>query len=182
MMWLTNLSIRAKAFATPVFLLLCLALLGAEAYTTLGGNADGLTRLAQSDLAKKKLADDITASITSSQLKLFRYVSWLSNGISGEALKVLEKEIVADASSASAGLQELKSRRDLSAQDQTAIASLEKNWEKYRTVAVSTLEMGAIQPGMAVMMFGEADDLSKTISAELKSITDSATKRTEQVT
>jgi methyl-accepting chemotaxis protein len=181
MSWLLNLSIRAKAFLAPMFLLLCLAAVGAEAYLTLRGTVAGLTQLTESDLAKKKLVDEVTTSITSSQLKLFRYVSWLNSGVTGDPLKALEKEIADDSSAATARLQQLTSRQDLSQSDRAIVASLENNWEKYTTVAKSTLEMGAVQPSMAVMMFGEADELFKTISTELTQITESATKRTEQV-
>ncbi|HUI95614.1 MAG TPA: HAMP domain-containing methyl-accepting chemotaxis protein [Xanthobacteraceae bacterium] len=181
MSWLLNLSIRVKAFLAPVFLLLCLAGLGAEAYRTLGASVAGLAKLTDSDLVEQRLVDDLTTSITNSHLKLFRYASWLSTGVTGEPLKALEKEIADDSAAATKRLQELKARQDLSDDDRAAAANLEKAWEKYRTVGKNAIEVGAVQAGMAVMMFGEADDLYKTISVDLTKITDSATKRTEQV-
>jgi methyl-accepting chemotaxis protein len=179
MSWLHNLSIRTKAFAAPIILLLCLAGLGLKSCTTLGDGAAGLVTLTESDLVKKKLVEDVTSLTVISQFKLFRYVSWLSNGIEEATLQALEKEIVADSAAASDRLKTLMQRGDLSAQESASLETIEKTWEKYRQVAKSTIEMGAVQAGMAVMMFGEADELFKSVSSEFQSIADGLTRRTE---
>jgi methyl-accepting chemotaxis protein len=179
--WLHNLSIRIKAFAAPVILLLCLAGLGMKSCTTLGEGAAGLNELTESDLVKKKQLDDINAAATAGQFKLFRYVSWLSSGIEDATLKALEAEIAHDAATASGRLQRLRERKDLGADELASLEAIQKGWDKYRQVAKSTIEMGAVQASMAVMMFGEADELFKSVSSELMRIDDGLNRRTESL-
>lgn len=174
-------SIWVKALAAPVILLVCLIGLSLKSYTTLGDGAAGLTKLAQSDLVKKKMVEDVATMTMVSQLKLFRYVSWVSNAVPDATLKPLAVEILDDANAVSEGLKGLIRRADLSAEESRALRSIEKGWEKYRSVAESAIEMGKVQAGMAVMMLGEADDLFNRLSTEYKRITDGVTARTEAV-
>ena len=89
----------------------------------------------------------LSAIAVVSQFKLFRYVSWHSNGIAEATLQALEKEIAADSTAASDKLKALRARKDLSEQESASLEAIEKTWEKYRQVAKSTIEIAATVRG-----------------------------------
>src|SRR6202034_9729 len=97
-----NLSIQIKASAASVLLLICLLGLGTNAYLTSIRSAAGLRVLTNSLVPKQQAFAGVSAAVIATHMKIFRYVSWDSNGVSEKLLKPLYAEINGDLDSLSA--------------------------------------------------------------------------------
>src|SRR5262249_1729323 len=96
--FLLNTPIWAKASAASIALLLCLIGLGTSAYLTLDKSARGLTQLRSTNLPKQNAVTKLTHDATTTHVKLFRHVTWGSNGVNPALLTSLRDEIIADLS------------------------------------------------------------------------------------
>ena len=79
---LKHLSIRTKAFAASLVLLLCLIGVGGNAYLTSDRAATDLNELTATNLPKQQTVAKLETAVTAIHLKVFRYVSWASNSVS----------------------------------------------------------------------------------------------------
>jgi len=165
-----NLPIKLKAAAASVVLFICLLALGANAYITSTKSAEGL-RLLSHDL-EPKLQDisGLNAAVVATQLKIFRYVSWASNGVSENLLNQLHQDIVADLGRLNGRIEALGRRTDLSADDRSALQSLSAKWQKCKSQAKDTVDVGQTDPAMATMMLGQTDDSFKAVDAEIQNL------------
>ena len=76
-----------------MLLLVCLLALGANAYLTSTRSAAGLHVLTNELIPKQKAFSDVSEAVIATHMKIFRYVSWASNGVSDILLKPLYAEI-----------------------------------------------------------------------------------------
>ena len=81
-----NLPIQIKAFAASAVLMVCLACLGAIAYVTLDKSQEGLRSLSTTTLPNQQAFGVVKDAVVAVQMKVFRYVSWASNGINATLL------------------------------------------------------------------------------------------------
>src|SRR5512146_847158 len=88
-----NMSINLKAFAASAVLLICLLALGANAYMTSTKSADGLRLLSYQLEPKLQAFSRVKDAVVATHMKIFRYVSWASNGVNDDLLNGLHREI-----------------------------------------------------------------------------------------
>jgi diguanylate cyclase (GGDEF)-like protein len=177
-----NIPIWAKAFAASIVLLLCLIALGTNAYVTLERSASGLTLLASSNLPKQRTIFELTPAIITTHVKTFRYVTWASNGVNRNLLEALHSEIAVDLESVKHRLQRLKTRTDLSPQEQQIAGFLAAAWEKYHNAAKRTVDVAAISPAVATMNLEVMDDDFNVVASELQSLSALVGNQTSTVT
>ncbi len=162
-----NLSIQIKASAASALLLICLLGLGANAYITSTKSADGLRILSYQLEPKLQAFSDVNDSIVATHMKIFRYVSWASNGVSKTLLDALHHEIESDLAGLTHRIGALSRRTDLSAEERPTIEGLVARWEKCKSQAKDTIDVGQTDAPMATMMLGQTDDSFKAVDADI---------------
>jgi serine phosphatase RsbU (regulator of sigma subunit)/PAS domain-containing protein len=163
-----DLPIQFKASLASALLLVCLLALGAHAYLTSTRSAAGL-RVLSSELAPKQQAfSDVGGAVIATHMKIFRYVSWASNGVSEKVLKPLEDEIHAELDASSARITALTRRTDLSGEERSALQDLVAKWESCKAQARDTIDVGRTDAPMATMMIGQTDDSFEAVDADLR--------------
>ena len=91
-----NLSVQTKAFTASAVLLICLMSLGAIAYVTLDKSEKDFHFLSSSVVPKQRAFALVNDNVVAIQTKIFRYVSWASNGVNNAVLGSLNAEIDSD--------------------------------------------------------------------------------------
>ncbi len=162
-----NLSIQIKASAASALLLICLLGLGANAYMTSTQSADGLRILSYQLEPKLQAFSDVNDAIVATHMKIFRYVSWASNGVSKTLLDALHHEIESDLAGLTHRIGALSRRTDLSHEQRTTIEGLLARWEKCKSQAKDTIDVGQTDAPMATMMLGQTDDSFKAVDADI---------------
>jgi len=165
-----NLSIQIKASAAAAVLLICLLALGVNGYLTSTRSAAGLRTLSQDLIAKQRAFSDVSDAVIATHMKIFRYVSWASNGVSDKLLKPLYGEINDDLRASSDRIASLVRREDLSTQERERLVQLLTKWQDCKNKAEDTIEVGQTDPPMATMMLGETDDGFKAVDADLQNM------------
>ncbi|MBS0452617.1 MAG: response regulator [Proteobacteria bacterium] len=166
-----NLSIQFKATFASALLLACLLGLGAHAYMTSFRSAAGLNVLSGELVPKQEAFSDVGAEVAATHMKIFRYVSWASNGLAPGVLKRLEDEIALDLNTLSAQIEALTRRPDLSEHESVALQALDAKWRNCRAQALDTLDVGRTDAAMATMMIGQTDDSFEAVDADLRNMT-----------
>jgi diguanylate cyclase (GGDEF)-like protein len=167
---LKNLSIRAKAFAASLVLLLCLIGIGGNAYLTSDRAATDLNELTAVNLPKQQVVAKLVTDVTAIHLKVFRYVSWASNSVSGGLLRTLRSETRHDLVAMKERIAAFRARTDLAPAERELIDSLARQWEKYSSAAKDTLDVGTTDAPMATMMLGGTDDDFQLVGAGLETL------------
>jgi hypothetical protein len=85
----SGLSIQIKASAASAVLLVCLLALGTNAYVTSMRSTAGLHVLSHDLVMKQQAFSDVSDAVIATHMKIFRYVSWASNGVSDKLLQPL---------------------------------------------------------------------------------------------
>jgi diguanylate cyclase (GGDEF)-like protein/PAS domain S-box-containing protein len=170
MRMLKNLSIRAKAFAASLVLLLCLIGIGGNAYITSDRAASDLDQLTAVNLPKQQVVSKLETDITAIHLKVFRYVSWASNSVSASLLHTLSAETRHDLKAMKLRIAALRARPDLAPAERELVDSLAHYWQKYSAAANDTLDVGATDAPMATMMLGGTDDDFQKVGASLATL------------
>ena len=176
-----NLSIQVKASAASALLLICLLALGANAYVTSMKSAESLRILSHQLEPKLQAFSDLSSDIVATHIKIFRYVSWASNGVSKKLLKALYQEINANIAALTARIDALNKRPDLSAQERTGLLELLAKWQKCKGQAKDTIDVGQTDAAMATMMLGQTDDSFKAVDAGLEKMSSEITKAANAV-
>ena len=176
-----NLSIQVKASAASALLLICLLALGANAYVTSMKSAESLRILSHQLEPKLQAFSDLSSDIVATHIKIFRYVSWVSNGVSKKLLKALYQEINANIAALTARIDALNKRPDLSAQERTGLLELLAKWQKCKGQAKDTIDVGQTDAAMATMMLGQTDDSFKAVDAGLEKMSSEITKAANAV-
>ena len=176
-----NLSIQVKASAASALLLICLLALGANAYVTSMKSAESLRILSHQLEPKLQAFSDLSSDIVATHIKIFRYVSWVSNGVSKKLLKALYQEINANIAALTARIDALNKRPDLSAQERTGLLELLAKWQKCKGQAKYTIDVGQTDAAMATMMLGQTDDSFKAVDAGLEKMSSEITKAANAV-
>ncbi|HZD90220.1 MAG TPA: hypothetical protein VE224_08985, partial [Pseudolabrys sp.] len=79
---LYDISLLVKVSAASAVLLVCLLAIGVNAYVTSTRSADGLHQLSLRLEPKLQAFSDVSDSIVGTHIKIFRFISWSSNGVS----------------------------------------------------------------------------------------------------
>jgi adenylate cyclase len=165
-----NLSIQIKASTASVLLLICLLGLGTNAYLTSTRTADGLRSLSNDLIPKQQAFSSVSEAVVATHMKIFRYVSWGSSGVSDSLLKPLHAEINRDLDALSGRIAGLAQRSDLSSAEQTNMQELLAKWEICKRHAKDTIDVGQTDAAMATMMLGQTDDSFNDVDTEFQSL------------
>jgi len=158
-----NLSIQIKASIASVLLLICLLALGANAYLTSTRSAEGLRILTNELTPKQQAFSQANEAVVATHMKIFRYVSWASNGVSHTLLDPLHAEINADLDKLSYRIAALARRPDLSASEGKSMQKLLSQWQICKEHAKDTVDVGQSDAAMATMMLGQTDETFKAV-------------------
>jgi diguanylate cyclase (GGDEF)-like protein/PAS domain S-box-containing protein len=167
---LKNLSIRAKAFAASLVLLLCLVGIGGNAYLTSDRVATDLEALTGVNLPKQQIVSKLVNDVTAIHLKVFRYVSWASNSVSESLLRSLRAETRSDLRAVKDRIEVIRQRPDLAPAERELLDTLARHWDKYSAAANDTLDVGTTDAPMATMMLGGTDDDFQKVGASLETL------------
>ena len=165
-----NLSIQIKASIASVLLLICLLALGANAYLTSTRSAEGLRILTNELTPKQQAFSQANEAVVATHMKIFRYVSWASNGVSHTLLDPLHAEINADLDKLSYRIAALARRLDLSASERKSMQELLSQWQICKEHAKDTIDVGESDAAMATMMLGQTDETFKAVDATFQNL------------
>ncbi len=168
--FLSRLTIRTKAFIASAVVLICLIGMGVIAVLGSREVARNLDELSRSNLPTRGAAVVVNNSVIAAHMRIFRYVSWASNGVNESLLQNLRDEIEVDFSAIKKSFNELTARPDLSAQLKTELSTLQGKLQKYESTARDVLDVGRTDPPMATMMLGQTDDSFTGIEANIRKI------------
>jgi diguanylate cyclase (GGDEF)-like protein/PAS domain S-box-containing protein len=167
---LKNLSIRTKAFAASLVLLLCLVGIGGNAYFTSDRVATDLEALTGVNLPKQQIVSKLVNDVSAVHLKVFRYVSWASNSVSESLLRSLRAETRSDLRAVKDRIEAIRQRGDLAPSERELLDALAQHWDKYSSAANDTLDVGTTDAPMATMMLGGTDDDFQKVGASLETL------------
>jgi len=158
-----NLSIQIKASIASVLLLICLLGLGANAYLTSTRSAEGLRVLTNQLIPKQQAFSQASEAVVATHMKIFRYVSWASNGVSHTLLDPLHAEINADLDKLSYRIDAAARRPDLTGPERRSMRDLQAKWQICKNHARDAIDVGQTDAAMATMMLGQTDDTFKDV-------------------
>ncbi len=167
-----NLSIQLKASVASLVLLICLLGLGVNAYLTSTRTAEGLRVLTNELIPKQQAFAQVSEEVIAAHMKIFRYVSWASNGVSDILLKPLYSEINADLDKLTDRIAALGQRPDLSSLERTAMQGLLAKWQICKNQTKDTIDVGQTDAAMATMMLGQTDDTFKAVDTDLQDMSE----------
>ncbi len=126
------LTIRTKTFIAAAVVLICLTGMGVIAALGSSEISRNLDELSRSNLPSRSAAVVVNNSVVAAHMRIFRYVSWASNGVNEKLLQTLRDEIEADFSSVRTSFNELAARPDLSTEIKAELRVLDQKLQKYR--------------------------------------------------
>jgi hypothetical protein len=144
----------SRAPATPdhpyknasAFALLCLIGMGVVVQLTSSRVAHDLNELSQSNFPIGAAASALNDNILAVHMRVFRYVSWASNGVSHSVMENLSGEIAIDFGLIQEEFDELATRADLTAAEKAELAALQTKLKDYERTARDVLEVGRLMP------------------------------------
>lgn len=177
-----NLTIRSKTLVASAILLLCLIGVGITVYTTANTVTDNLRQLSGSNLPTRAAASAVNNAVVAAHMKVFRYVSWASNGVNAKMLRSLYDEIDADFWVAQKTFDELSRPPDLNATMKADLSALQSKLKQYEQTAREVLDVGASDAPMATMMLGQTDDVFTNIESNIRKIQAATTSQSSAAT
>jgi methyl-accepting chemotaxis protein len=163
-------TIRTKTFIAAAVVLICLIAMAVIAVLGSREVSRNLDELSGSNLPSRSAAVVVNNSVIAAHMRIFRYVSWASNGVNQKLLQNLRNEIEADFSSVRTSFNELAARPDLSAEVKAEVRALDQKLQKYESTARDVLDVGRTDPPMATMMLGQTDDSFTDIESNIRTI------------
>ena len=112
-------------------------------------------------------------------MRVFRYVSWASNGVNDKLLRNLRKDIDADFWTVQENFKKLAARPDLSAAEKTDLSALQAKLTQYQSTAKDVLDVGATDAAMATMMLGQTDDKFTSIETDIRKLLTAINRQSE---
>jgi len=178
---LSRLTIRTKTLTACAVALTCLIGMGATVRLTSNQVARDLKELSQSNLPTRAAAAAVNNAVISAHMRVFRYVSWASNGVNDRLLQNLRKEIEADFWVINENFQELAARPDVSGIALADLNGLQVKLRKYQSTAEDVLDVGSTDAAMATMMLGQTDDSYTSIEEDVRTILTAVTAESDSI-
>ena len=172
------LSIKTKSFAALAVLLSCFAVLGVNSYLTMRTTSEQLSVLRVNTLPKQAVVMDITNDIIATHMKVFRFVTLASNGVSKALLESLYSEVLAELDGETIRLKILADRLDSGKRELEVITA---KWSRYLAGVKDLMEVGKTDHAMAAMMLGATDEDYEAIESHLSAMSSQVNKRTASV-
>jgi methyl-accepting chemotaxis protein len=179
--FLSHLTIRTKTFAASAVVLICLIGMGITVQLTSSQVARNLNELSRSNLPTRVAAAAVNNSVIAAHMRVFRYVSWASNGVSDGLLQNLRNEIEGDFWVITENFKELAARSDLSAVEMTDLNGLQARLHKYESNARDVLDVGSTDAAMATMMLGQTDDSFISIENDIRKLLSAITTQSDLI-
>jgi hypothetical protein len=89
----SRLTIRTKTFIAAAVLLICLIGMGVIAVLGSREISRNLDELSGSNLPSRSAAAAVNNSVVAAHMRIFRYVSWASNGVNEKLLQTLQTKL-----------------------------------------------------------------------------------------
>jgi methyl-accepting chemotaxis protein len=179
--FLSRLTIRTKTFAASAVVLICLLGMSVAVFVTSNQVARNLDELSQANLPTRTAAAAVNDVVVAVHMRVFRYVSWASNGVSDALLKNLRDEIDADFPLLQQNFQVLAARPNLSRAEKADLDALQAKLAKYQSTAKDVLEVGSSDAAMATMMLGQTDDRFTSIENDIRKILGAITAQSDSI-
>jgi len=176
-----SLSIRTKTFAALAVLLSCFAALGVNSYCTMRTTSEQLSLVRGNTLPKEAVVIDIANDIIATHMKVFRYVTLASNGVTRKFLDSLYSEVLSELDGETIRLKILAERRDMFDSGKRELDLITTKWSMYLRGVGDLMEVGKTDAAMATIMLGAIDEDFQTISAHLLAMSSQVSKRTASV-
>jgi methyl-accepting chemotaxis protein len=167
---LSRQTIRAKTFTAFAVALICLVGMAITVDLTSSKVARSLHELSRSNLPTRSAAATVNNAVVEAHMRIFRYVSWASNGVNDKLLQDLRKQIEGDFSAIDQSFKELAARPDLSAAEIVDLNALRDKLTQYEGTAKDVLDVGSTDAPMATMMLGQTDDKFTSIENDVRKI------------
>jgi methyl-accepting chemotaxis protein len=177
----SRLTIRSKTFTAFAIALICLVGMAVTVQLTSGKVARSLHELSRSNLPTRGAAAAVNNAVVAAHMRVFRYVSWASNGVNDNLLRDLRNQIAADFLVIDEDFKELSARPDLSAAEKTDLIALRDKLSKYESTAKDVLEVGSTDPAMATMMLGQTDDRFTGVESDIRKILGAITAQSNAI-
>jgi methyl-accepting chemotaxis protein len=168
--WFQPLTISAKTGTAVAIALLCLLGMGVIVAVTSNDVAGSLHELSGSNLPSRAAAAAVNNAVVTAHMRVFRYVSWASNGVNQALLQGLRKDIEADFRTIDRDFNALAARPDLSAAEAADLTALRDKLSKYESTARDVLDVGGTDAAMATMMLGQTDDRYTSIENDVRKL------------
>ncbi len=179
--WLSRLTIRTKTFTACAVALICLVGMAAIVAVTSSQVTRDLTELSRSNLPTRAAASAVNNAVIAAHMRIFRYVSWASNGVNAKLLQKLRADIDADFRLIQQNFKELAERPDLSAAEKADLTALQVKLAQYQSTAKDVLDVGATDAAMATMMLGQTDDKFTSIENDIRGILTSVSAQSDRI-
>jgi methyl-accepting chemotaxis protein len=178
---LSRLTIRKKTFTASAIALLCLIGMGVIVEFTSSDVARSLNELSRSNLPTRAAAVAVNTAVVAAHMRVFRYVSWASNGVNDKLLQSLRKDVEADFRVIDLSFDGLAARPDLSATEKSDLIALRAKLTQYESTAKDVLDVGSSDAPMATMMLGQTDDKFTNIENDIRKILVAVTSRSDSI-
>ena len=178
---LSRLTIRAKTFTAFAVALICLVGMAVTVDLTSSKVVRSLDELSRSNLPTRGAAVAVNSAVIAAHMRIFRYVSWASNSVSGKLLQDLRKQIEADFFTIDKKFKELAARPGLSAAELADLNALRDKLAKYESTAKDVIDVGSSDPAMATMMLGQTDDKFTNIENDIRKILGAITAQSASI-
>jgi methyl-accepting chemotaxis protein len=137
--------------------------------------AHDLHELSHSNFPTKAAASALNDNIGAVHMSVFRYVSWVSNGVNKKLIDNLVRETEADFGLIEEEFDELATRPDLTAAEKDDLATLRTKLKDYEHTARDVMEVGRSDAAMATMMLEQTDDKYISVERDIRNILTSIT-------
>src|SRR6185437_6770986 len=134
-----------------------------------------LNELSHSNFPTKAAASALNDNIGAVHMSVFRYVSWVSNGVNQKLIDNLVRETQADFGLIEEEFDELATRPDLTAAEKDDLAALRTKLKDYEHTAKDVMEVGRSDAAMATMMLEQTDDKYISVERDIRNILASIT-------
>jgi methyl-accepting chemotaxis protein len=178
---LSRLTIRTKTFTACAVALICLIGMGVIVDLTSSKVARNLNELSRSNMPTRAAAAAVNNAVVAAHMRVFRYVSWASNGVNANLLQSLRKQIEADFWVIHKNFKELAARPDLSAAEKTDLNALQEKLVKYESTAKDVLDVGSTDAAMATMMLGQTDDSFTSIENDIRKVLAAVSSQSDSI-
>jgi len=140
-----------------------------------------LATVSDKTLPKQTLVMSVANDIVATHMKVFRYVTLASNGVSRKLLDSLYSEVFVELTAEGDGLKILSDHPDLLDPEKQELALVLASWPDYFGGVKDLMDVGKTDAPMAVMLLGATDDDFQRIAGQLNAIARQVNRQTASV-
>ena len=179
--FLATLSLKTKTFLGLVVFLLCFAALGIKSYSTLTATSTRLGEVYSDTLPKQTVLIGLSDDVTATHMKVFRFVTLASNGVTPKLLSSLYSDVVQDLKGYTIRFEGLRKHAALHSMEEQELELIRARWSAYVEGVRDLMDVGAADAAMAAMMLGATDEDFQAIAGHLSTISSQVNRQTKSV-